>query len=128
VHPAWNPYFSGLPDIFSRIAPGSDGIVLRGEHRLLENTGQPDGAIARAAEAAAGRPLVIAVQDAVRTPWMREALNTLLQDRGEDTVVLCTGIPEDRELVPPQVATGTTSGRNLIVLEAVARALTRAGS
>jgi beta-N-acetylhexosaminidase len=128
VHPAWNPYFSGLPDIFSRIAPGSDGIVLRGEHRMLENTEQPDGAIARAAAAAAGRPLVIAVQDAVRTPWMREALTTLLQNRGEDTVVLCTGIPEDRALVPDGVATGTTSGRNLIVLEAVARALTRAGS
>jgi len=128
VHPAWNPYFSGLPDIFSRIAPGSDGVVLRGEHRLLQTTEQPDGAIERAAAAAAGRPLVIAVQDAVRTPWMREALTTLLQNRGEDTVVLCTGIPEDRELVPDGVAIGTTSGRNLIVLEAIARALTRAGS
>ncbi|TCO35495.1 beta-N-acetylhexosaminidase [Kribbella steppae] len=129
LHPAWNPYFSGLPDIFSRIAPGSDGVVLRGEHRLLDGAGtQSEGAIARAAAAAASRPLVIAVQDAVRTPWMREALTTLLQNRGPDTVVLCTGIPEDRALVPEGVATGTTSGRNLIVLEAVVRALTRAGS
>jgi beta-N-acetylhexosaminidase len=129
LHPAWNPYFSGLPDIFRRIAPGSDGVVLRGEHKLLDGAGsQSDGAIARAAAAAAGRPLVIAVQDAVRTPWMREALTALLQNRGEDTVVLCTGIPEDRALVPEGVAVGTTSGRNLIVLEAVVRALTRAGS
>jgi len=129
LHPAWNPYFSGLPDIFSRIAPGSDGVVLRGEHRLLDGAGtQSEGAIERAAAAAADRPLVIAVQDAVRTPWMRDALTTLLQDRGPDTVVLCTGIPEDRALVPAGVTAGTTSGRNLIVLEAVARALTRDGS
>jgi beta-N-acetylhexosaminidase len=129
LHPAWNPYFSGLPEIFSRIAPGSDGVVLRGGHRLRDGAGsQSDGAIARAAAAAAGRPLVIAVQDAVRTPWMREALTALLQNRGEDTVVLCTGIPEDRALVPEGFTTGTTSGRNLIVLEAIARALTRDGS
>ncbi|TDD17799.1 beta-N-acetylhexosaminidase [Kribbella turkmenica] len=129
LHPAWNPYFSGLPDIFGRIAPGSDGVVLRGEHRMLDGAGtRSEGAVERAAAAAAGRPLVIAVQDAVRTPWMREALTILLRDRGEDTVVLCTGIPEDRELVPEGVAHGTTSGRNLIVLEAVARALTRDGS
>jgi beta-N-acetylhexosaminidase len=129
VHPAWNPYFSGLPEIFGRIAPGSEGIVVRGEHRLLDGAGaQSEGAIERAAAAATGRPLVIAVQDAVRTPWMREALATLLHNRGENTVVLCTGIPEDKELVPEGVATGTTSGRNLIVLEAVARALTRDGS
>lgn len=129
LHPAWNPYFSGLPEVFGRVAPGSEGVVLRGEHRLLDGAGsESEGAIARAAAAAAGRPLVIAVQDAVRTPWMREALAALLQGRGENTVVLCTGIPEDRELVPEGIAVGTTSGRNVIVLEAMARALTRDGS
>ena len=30
LHPAWNPYFSGLPEVFARVAPGSDGVVLRG--------------------------------------------------------------------------------------------------
>jgi beta-N-acetylhexosaminidase len=124
VHPAWNPYFTGLPEVFSRIAPGSDGVVLRGEHRLAGNGSQSGDAIAEAAAAAAGRPLIIAVQDAVRTPWMRDALNHLLQGRG-DSFVLCTGIPEDRALVPSGIPSATTSGRNVIVLEAVARALTR---
>ncbi len=126
MHPAWNPYFSGLPEIFSRVAPGSDGVVLRGENRLQDGSGsQSKEAIAQAASAAWGRPLVVAVQDAVRTPWMREALATLLENRGEDTVVLCTGIPEDQALVPDGVASATTSGRNVVVLEAVAEALTR---
>jgi beta-N-acetylhexosaminidase len=58
---------------------------------------------------------------------MREALTTLLENRGEDTVVLCTGIPEDRALVPDGVASATTSGRNVVVLEAVAKALTQDG-
>jgi hypothetical protein len=62
VDPAWNPYFSGLPEVFARVAPGSDGVALRGE----------DGAaLSQAKAAAAGRPLVVAIQDAVRTPWMR---------------------------------------------------------
>ena len=128
LHPAWNPYFSGLPEVFARVAPGSDGVVLRGEHRLTDSHSPAGNAIAEAAKAAAGRPLVIAVQDAVRTPWMREALTHLLQGRDGDTFVLCTGIPEDRALVPDGVPTATTSGRNVIVLEAVAKALTRDGS
>jgi beta-N-acetylhexosaminidase len=126
MHPAWNPYFSGLPEIFSRVAPGSDGVVLRGENRLHDGSGsQSKEAIAQAASAAWGRPLVIAIQDAVRTPWMRDALAILLENRDADTVVLCTGIPEDRALVPDGVACATTSGRNMVVLEAVAKALTR---
>jgi beta-N-acetylhexosaminidase len=126
LHPAWNPYFSGLPEVFARVAPTSDGVVLRGEHRLTDASSPEGNAIAEASKAAAGRPLVIAVQDAVRTPWMREALTHLLQGRGSDTFVLCTGIPEDRALVPADVPTATTSGRNMIVLEAVAKALTGA--
>jgi beta-N-acetylhexosaminidase len=118
----------GLPEVFARVAPGSDGVVLRGEHRMTDAHSPAGNAIAEAAKAAAGRPLVIAVQDAVRTPWMREALTHLLQGRDGDTFVLCTGIPEDRALVPDGVPTATTSGRNVIVLEAVAKALTRDGS
>jgi beta-N-acetylhexosaminidase len=55
---------------------------------------------------------------------MRDALDHLLQGRS-DAFVLCTGIPEDQALVPAGIASATTSGRNVIVLEAVARALTR---
>jgi beta-N-acetylhexosaminidase len=124
LHPAWNPYFSGLPEIFARVAPGSDGVVLRGEHRLADANEPQNDAIAQAAKAAQGRPLVIAIQDAVRTPWMREAMAHLLEGR-DDAFVLCTGIPEDKAIVPARVPTATTSGRNVIVLEAVARALTR---
>ncbi|MFC9694962.1 glycoside hydrolase family 3 N-terminal domain-containing protein [Kribbella sp. NPDC056951] len=136
LHPAWHPYFSGLPEIFARIAPGSDGVVLRDQHRLSEKEAalfedhqsedeQSEDALARAAAAAKGRPLVIAVQDAGRTPWIREALEFLLRDRRDDVFVLCTGIPEDQALVPDGVPSATTSGRNVIVLEAVVRALTR---
>jgi len=124
LHPAWNPYFSGLPEIFARVAPRSDGVVLRGEHRLTDTNEPQNDAIARAAKAAQGRPLVIAIQDAVRTPWMREAMAHLIEGR-DDAFVLCTGIPEDKAIVPAGVPTATTSGRNVIVLEAVARALTR---
>ena len=67
---------------------------------------------------------MIAVQDAARTPWIREALEFLLQRR-DDVFVLCTGIPEDQALVPEGVPSATTSGRNVIVLEAVVRALPR---
>ncbi|MFB6724673.1 glycoside hydrolase family 3 N-terminal domain-containing protein [Kribbella sp. NPDC056345] len=136
LHPAWHPYFSGLPEIFARIAPGSDGVVLRDQHRLSEKEAalfedhqsadeQSEDALARAAAAAVGRPLVIAVQDAGRTPWIREALEFLLRERRDDVFVLCTGIPEDQTLVPAGVPSATTSGRNVIVLEAVVRALTR---
>jgi len=125
VHPAWNPYFSGLPEVFAQVAPQSDGVVLRGEHRLTD-AGSPAGAAIRdAAAAAAGRPLVVAVQDAVRTPWMRDALAHLVEGRGDDVFVLCTGIPEDQVLVPATTRSATTSGRNIIVLEAVAKALTQ---
>jgi len=117
LHPAWNPYFSGLPEVFARVAPGSDGVVLRGAAEADAR------ALGWTLAAAAGRPLVVAVQDAVRTPWMREALARLL-DRPE-VFVLCTGIPEDRALVPAGVPSAVTYGRNLVVLEAVATALTR---
>ena len=124
VHPAWNPYFGGLPEVFARVAPGSDGVVLRGEHRLTDSDSPAGDAIKEAAAAAAGRPLVVAVQDAVRTPWMRDALTHLVEGREGDVFVLCTGIPEDRALVPASVPSATTSGRNVIVLETVAKALT----
>ncbi|GAA1583648.1 glycoside hydrolase family 3 protein [Kribbella hippodromi] len=124
LHPAWNPYFDGLPEIFARVAPGADGVVLRGEHHLTENAEPATDVIAKAAQAAHGRPLVIAVQDAVRTPWMRETLNHLIAGHPDNVFVLCTGIPEDQTLVPADLPSATTSGRNLVVLEAVARALT----
>ncbi|MFC0622939.1 beta-N-acetylhexosaminidase [Kribbella deserti] len=114
LHPAWNPYFSGLPEVFAGIAPGSDGVVLRNS--------DPE-ALATALAASEGRALVVAIQDAVRTPWMAEALANILKSR--DAFVLCTGIPEDRALVPAATASVTTSGRNRVVLEAVAKALTR---
>ncbi|GAA1584218.1 glycoside hydrolase family 3 protein [Kribbella sancticallisti] len=116
LHPAWNPYFSGLPEVFARIAPGSAGVVLRGED---------EAALSDAQAAAIGRPLVVAVQDAVRTPWMRAALSKLLESHEGDVFVLCTGIPEDRAIVPAAVPTAVTYGRNLVVLEAVAQLLTR---
>jgi beta-N-acetylhexosaminidase len=56
---------------------------------------------------------------------MREALNHLVQGHPDNVFVLCTGIPEDQALVPPGVPSATTSGRNVIVLEAIARQLTR---
>jgi beta-N-acetylhexosaminidase len=116
LHPAWNPYFSGLPEIFARIAPGSAGVVLRGEDTA---------ALSEAQAEAIGRPLVVAIQDAVRTPWMREALQRLMESHEGDVFVLCTGIPEDRAIVPAAVPAAVTAGRNLVVLEAVATALTR---
>jgi beta-N-acetylhexosaminidase len=45
----------------------------------------------------------------------------LLEGHDGETFVLCTGIPEDRAIMPAAV----TAGRNLVVLEAVATALTR---
>lgn len=116
LHPAWNPYFSGLPEVFAKVAPGSAGVVLRGED---------DAALSDAQAAAIGRPLVVAVQDAVRTPWMRAALAKILESHEDDVFVLCTGIPEDRAIVPAAVPTAVTYGRNLVVLEAVAQLLTR---
>lgn len=116
LHPAWNPYFSGLPEVFARVAPDSAGVVLRAEDAE---------ALAGVTAAATGRPLVVAVQDAVRTPWMQEALQRLLESHEGDAFVLCTGIPEDRAIVPAAVPVGVTYGRNLVVLEAVAAALTR---
>jgi beta-N-acetylhexosaminidase len=116
LHPAWNPYFSGLPEVFSHVAPGSAGVVLRGEDA---------DALSDARAAAVGRPLVVAIQDAVGTPWMREALQFLLESHDGETFVLCTGIPEDRAIVPAAVPAAVTAGRNLVVLEAVVTALTR---
>jgi beta-N-acetylhexosaminidase len=125
LHPAWNPYFSGLPEIFTQVAPAADGVVLRGEHHLTANAEPENDAIAQAAKAAQGRPLVIAVQDAGRTPWMRAALTHLVEGHPDNVFVLCTGIPEDQTLVPAGVPSATTSGRNKVVLEAIARQLTR---
>jgi Glycosyl hydrolase family 3 N terminal domain len=53
----------------------------------------------------------------VLTGLLREALQLLLEGHDGETFVLCTGMPEDRAIVP--------AGRNLVVLEAVATALTR---
>jgi beta-N-acetylhexosaminidase len=116
LHPAWNPYFSGLPEVFAKVAPGSAGVVLRGEDAA---------GLSEAQAAAIGRPLIVAVQDAVRTPWMRAALQELLESHEGEVFVLCTGIPEDRAIVPATVPTAVTSGRNLVVLEAIAQVLTR---
>ncbi|MGW7682731.1 beta-N-acetylhexosaminidase [Kribbella sp. NPDC054772] len=125
LHPAWNPYFSGLPEIFTRVAPGADGVVLRGEHHLTQSGEPQNDAIAQAAQAAQGRPLVVAIQDAIRTPWMREALTHLVKVHPDDVFVLCTGIPEDQALVPEGIPSATTSGRNVVVLETIAKELTR---
>ncbi|MBB6568274.1 beta-N-acetylhexosaminidase [Kribbella sandramycini] len=124
LHPAWHPYFSGLPEIFAEVIPSSGGVVLRGRHHA-EGAESADG-VAAAIAAAAGRPLVVAVQDAVRTPWIREALDALLAGRSAaDAFVLCTGIPEDQALVPAGIPSAVTSGRNVVVLQAVAQALSR---
>jgi beta-N-acetylhexosaminidase len=112
VHPAWHPYFDGLPELFA--AP-SEGVVVR-QH--------DPGAIGAAVANASGRALLVAVQDAVRTPWMADALGRLLAAHAGPVVVLCTGIPEDRALVPDGVPAVVTSGRNLVVLHAVAESLT----
>lgn len=117
VHPAWRPYFDGLPEVFAAVAPGTDGVVLRAEDgAVLED------AVAKAGE---GRGLVVGVQDAVRTPWMAAALRRLLDAHDGPAVVLCSGIPEDRSLVPTDVPAVTTGGRNLVVLKAVAERITR---
>lgn len=110
VHPAWRPYFSGLPDVFER-----DGVVIRSDD---------PGAVDAAMAAAAGRPLVVAVQDAVRTEWMSSALHRLLAGHTGPVAVLCTGLPEDRALVPTAVPAVVTGGRNPVVLRAVAARLT----
>lgn len=112
VHPAWRPYFDGLPEVF-----GLDGVVIR-----TDETGAVDRTLANAA----GRSLVIGVQDAVRTPWMASALRQLLGKHAGLVVVLCTGIPEDRALVPPEVPVVGAGGRNLVVLRAIAARLTGA--
>lgn len=87
--------------------------------------GEDGAAWPEARAAAAGRPLVVAIQDAVRTPWMREALQLLLESHDGETFILCTGIQEDRAIVPAAVPAAVTAGRNLVVLEAVATALIR---
>jgi len=116
VHPAWFPYFDGLPEIFAAASPAAGGEVLRDDD---------PPALDRTLEAAAGRPLVVAVQDAVRTPWMAAALRRLTGGHGGPVVVLCTGIGEDRALVPDGVPAVVTGGRNLVVLRAVAEAIVR---
>ena len=110
VHPAWRPFFEGLPDLF-----GGDGVVIRSDDPAAVDGVLPAGA---------GRPLVIAIQDAVRTPWMRAALDRLLAEHHGPVAVLCTGLPEDRALVPSEVAVVVTGGRNLVVLQAIADELT----
>jgi beta-N-acetylhexosaminidase len=115
VHPAWRPYFDGLPEVFAVVGGGSDGVVLRADD---------PAAVDGAASIAAGRPLVVGVQDAVRTPWMASALQRLLAAHAGSAVVLCTGIPEDRSLVPTGIAAVATGGRNLVVLQAVAERIT----
>ena len=56
---------------------------------------------------------------------MRAALQQLIESHEGDVFVLCTGIPEDRALVPATVPTAVTYGRNLVVLEAATQLLTR---
>jgi beta-N-acetylhexosaminidase len=112
VHPAWRPYFDGLPDV---VRSPLGGLVIR--------TDDP-APVQRALAEAAGHPLLVAVQDAVRTPWMAAALRRVLAAHPGPVVVLCTGIPEDRALVPDGVPVVTTSGRNPVVLGAVTEALT----
>jgi beta-N-acetylhexosaminidase len=55
---------------------------------------------------------------------MAAALRSLLAGHDGPVVALCTGIPEDRSVVPPGVSVVSTGGRNLIVLRAVAERLT----
>jgi len=42
---------------------------------------------------------------------MRDALTHLVEGHKDDVFVLCTGIPEDRALVPEGIRSATTSGR-----------------
>ncbi len=71
LHPAWNPYFSGLPEVFaeSRRTRPASYCAARTPPRSAKPRTPP-----------IGRPLVVAVQDAVRTPWMRAALDHLLAE------------------------------------------------
>ena len=110
VHPAWRPYFDGLPEILDL-----DGAVIR--------TDDPRALEAALLEAT-NRPLIIAVQDAVRTPWMTAALHKLLSAHHGRKAVLCTGLPEDRSLIPTEIPAITAAGRNLLVLQSLAAHLT----
>jgi beta-N-acetylhexosaminidase len=51
------------------------------------------------AAAAAGRPLVVAVRDAYRSPWQERWLRRLTELR-PDAVTVALGMPEDLDLVP----------------------------
>jgi PHP family Zn ribbon phosphoesterase len=55
----------------------------------------------------------VAIQDAVRTPSMREALQLLLKNHEGEAVVLCAGIPEDLAILPAAVPAAVTVGRNV---------------
>ncbi|PRY62852.1 beta-N-acetylhexosaminidase [Knoellia remsis] len=111
LHPAWYPYFDGLPALF-----GTDGVVVRED--------DPD-AIAAARRRAADRPLVVAVQDAVRTPWMLRSLDELTRNRDGGVLVLVTGIPEDRDVLPAHLPVVVTGGRNVLALKGFAEIITR---
>src|SRR6266545_2690587 len=118
VHPAWRPYFDGLPQIFRDVTDRADepGVVIRADE---------PGTVERVLAQAAGRALIVAVQDAGRTPWMVAGMRRLVTEHAGPVVVLCTGIPEDRALVPDGVPVVVTDGRNMVVLRAVAERLVR---
>ncbi|MFW5418971.1 glycoside hydrolase family 3 protein [Nocardiopsis sp. CNT-189] len=83
--------FAGLPEIAASLDPAAGGVVLAeappgGAGRVLEEAGSGAGG--------GPRPLVIGVQDAHRTPWMRGLLAELLERR-PDAVVIGTGLAED---------------------------------
>src|SRR6266545_1336553 len=92
------------------------GVVIRADE---------PGTVERVLAQAAGRALIVAVQDAGRTPWMVAGMRRLVTEHAGPVVVLCTGIPEDRALVPDGVPVVVTDGRNMVVLRAVAERLVR---
>lgn len=86
-------------------------------HRLTD----PPGDAAALTRSAAGRPLVIAVRDAHRYPWVAATLHTVLAARPDATVVEM-GLP--RGSAPPCGAYLATYGATAVSALAAATALT----
>ncbi|WP_432840999.1 glycoside hydrolase family 3 protein [Dactylosporangium sp. CA-092794] len=101
----------GLTAALARELPATTGL------RCAEPPGDP----AALAAAAAGRPLVIAVRDAHRHPWIAAALGALLAARPDATVVEM-GLPHGEP--PPCAAYVATYGAAAVCALAAAEALT----
>ncbi|MBP2703783.1 glycoside hydrolase family 3 protein [Microbispora sp. RL4-1S] len=84
----------GLAGALAEIVPGTTGIEIHAEDELAGPPGQPGqpGLHRLPGLADPSRPVVIAVQDAVRHDWMRRLLAEALAAR-PDAVVVETGIP-----------------------------------